>query len=237
MIEKIFIIHNPKLIERKKYLDENINKFGLNGITEYVFNIDKNCLTDDNLFNYSCSAESISYHNRKNVMNIPNESIKKLNNMEIAITLEHFNCYKMLLEDKNHEHCLILEDDVIFLTDDFTQELNKYIEQIDNNYPYILYIGKGRNEISCVNEGNKNTVFKKMSDNIYLNTEKYSQYSDSYLINKKACEIILEHCIPFYFAIDWELFYLHKSTKVKSLFSYPQLTIQGSGYNYSSSNN
>ena len=237
---KILIIQNPKLIDRRNYLESKIDKFGLTNITEYVFFYDKNNLEESDRNKYEWSTNEDTFIKRKKIFDIPTSSIKTMNNMEIAITLEHLKCHETIL-NSDYEYGLILEDDVIFLDDNFKNLLDDYISQIDKviekNQPFILYIGKGLNPSSCVNENNIHKRFKQLSDNIYLDNEKHSQYSDSYLINKSACKVLLENSIPFYFAIDWELNYIHKAFNVLSLFSYPQLTVQGSNSNYGSSNN
>ena len=235
MLQKIYIIHYTKLLDRKRYVDDKLKQFDLEKITEYACLFDRNNLKSEDIEKYSYSKNCECYFNREKVMDIP--YFHDLNNTAISITLEHLKCYENFLKTE-YDQLLVLEDDVIFLTNNFNEEINDYIDQIESLYKnnsYILYVGQGANRSGSVNENNLN-MFEKISNNIYIHNGKISHYSDSYVINRKACEIILEKSVPFYFAIDWELNYIHKSTNVLPLYSYPQLTIQGSDTIYRTSN-
>lgn len=233
-LEKIYIIHNPELVERKNYLDSMLKKFNLEDISEYVFFNDKKTITDETIS--KCLTHTPEdFKKRQDGMGsiVTNEfQAFELRKVAICITLDHIECYKRIVES-DHKYSLILEDDVIFIEDNFAEKLDNYLTQLEKtNEPYVFYIGQGFD----VRDFNAPGKFTRFSENILINNSKMSHYSDSYVISKEACKIFLKECVPFYFSIDWELNYLHRKFNVLSLNLHSVLTRQGSSKEYSTSN-
>jgi GR25 family glycosyltransferase involved in LPS biosynthesis len=137
---KIFVIHYSKLVERKKHILEQLQKYN---ITDFEF-IETN--NPDNL--------NIEY-------------IKKMHdNIQIglkSLNCKHLSCYDLIANsDKydNYKYYLILEDDV-FLQDDFTSKLLDYLKQLPEDSD-ILFIGNGCNL-------HTQAKFIKPNCNIYTN--------------------------------------------------------------------
>lgn len=114
-IDKIFIVHYKKLIERKTHILEQFAKYN---ITNYEFiEIDR-----DELHLQNTSMFTKNYNS----------------NAKRAITLSHIYAYR---ESLKYDTTLILEDDIIF-SDNFINILQSYLNQTPQGYD-MLFIGDG----------------------------------------------------------------------------------------------
>ena len=100
-VDKVYICHYSKLIERKKHVIDQLNS---NKIDNYEFvelydkdNLDKNVLI-------------VEY---PNIFNKIKRENKYLNFAEISLLLKHCWCIKDAY-NKNYKSIMILEDDIIF---------------------------------------------------------------------------------------------------------------------------
>jgi GR25 family glycosyltransferase involved in LPS biosynthesis len=110
---KIFIVHYKKLLDRKKRIIEQLEKYKL---TNYEFvEIDR-----DELNKYDTTIFD-----------------NTLFNVYKAINLSHIHCYREIAD--KYEFGLILEDDAI-LDENFTEKLSKYLRQLPKDYD-MLFIG------------------------------------------------------------------------------------------------
>ena len=108
---RIFVIHYKKLIDRKLFI---LSQFKKHNITDYEFiEIERDDLSNPNI--------SMFHKNYKN--------------SQMSLSLKHFYAYKEI-SDK-YDNCLILEDDAI-LINNFTDILNKYMDQLPKNYDCYL---------------------------------------------------------------------------------------------------
>jgi GR25 family glycosyltransferase involved in LPS biosynthesis len=108
-----------------------------------------------------------------------------LNNAEISLFLHHIECCKRIV-DSNLEYGIILEDDVVF-GEDFKNKLEKYINELPDNYD-MLFFGEGH--------GAHIPSYRIVNDkNVYLKSVKLnggaSKCSDSYIISNNCCRKIL----------------------------------------------
>jgi GR25 family glycosyltransferase involved in LPS biosynthesis len=115
---KTFIIHYSKLFDRKKHMLQEFQK--------------------QNIINY----EFVEKYNKEDL----HESDKLLfdpflKHSMISIINKTFYVYQQIVE--KYDSALILEDDVV-LCDNFTDILNKYINELPENYD-MLFIGNGCN--------------------------------------------------------------------------------------------
>ena len=121
-IDKIYIIHYPKLIERKQYL---INYFKEHNITNYEF-------YEENTRDSITTEKMDKYLKRGSRMRIPH----------ICITISHIEIYQKIIEN-NYKKCLILEDDAIFC-DKFVEQFNLYMKSIPDDFE-LGFINSGCN--------------------------------------------------------------------------------------------
>lgn len=117
VINKIYIIHYNKLVERKNYL---IHFFNKNNITNYEFRelYQRDTLTTEVTDNYF--------------------KLNNLNSAQICITIEHIETYREIVNNCSNENgwYLILEDDTIFC-DNFIEKLNNHMDNIPNDSEYL----------------------------------------------------------------------------------------------------
>jgi len=113
---KIYIVHYDKLVERKKYMIEQLEKNGLN--------------------NY----EFISNHGKDNLTLKDRKMFKNLSDGEISVSLHHIECFKKIKEN-NEDYALIFEDDAL-LYPNFKSILELYIKELPENWD-MLFIGDG----------------------------------------------------------------------------------------------
>ncbi|MEQ4694355.1 glycosyltransferase family 25 protein [Providencia manganoxydans] len=119
----------------------------------------------------------------------------KLTKGEIGCALSHLSIYKIMVE-KNINHALILEDDVVIPID--IADTVKEIKKIDNPQKANVYL------LSQVNSYIEN---KKLNNNIYSAYNALGAHA--YIINKKAAENIISAQTPIMYEADmWWYFKL-----------------------------
>lgn len=112
-IDKTFIIHYEPLIDRKKYLENQINnRIGFENYEFILSNVD----TDKKIL------EKNNYIYVSNLFN-------KLTNPEICNYEVQVNVWKKIVENK-YKNTLIVEDDIIF-----KENYNQYIKEVLDNLP------------------------------------------------------------------------------------------------------
>jgi GR25 family glycosyltransferase involved in LPS biosynthesis len=202
---KIFVIHYKKLTERKQFM---LSQFEKHNITDYEFiEIDR-----DEIHNHNISMFEQNY-----------------NKCQIAISLSHFHAYKEI-SDK-YDNGLIFEDDAI-LSDNFTDTLNKYMNELPNDYD-MLFIGDGCNlHIEKHNLIPNQYIYEKCLYPTSWGGDGAGRCTDSYIINKKCasklCEYInnLEYKIKL--PIDWWVNVAARDNIFKVYWSEPTIVTQGS---------
>jgi glycosyl transferase family 25 len=163
---KIFIVHYDKLIKRKEHL---LNQLNIHNLFDFEF-----------ISNYG--KDKLTFNDKK--------MFKNLSDGEISVTLHHIECFKKII-NYNIDYALIFEDDVI-LDNNFVNNLNKYLEQLPNDWD-MFFIGDGCNLHINKNELKTDKyVYKK--DNIILGKpqEGATRCLDSYLIKHNCAKKIIE---------------------------------------------
>ena len=202
---RIFVIHYKKLINRKLFILSQFKKYN---ITDYEFiEIDR-----DDLYNHNISIFQKNY-----------------NNCQIAISLSHFYAYKEI-SDK-YDNGLILEDDAI-LINNFTDILNKYMDQLPKNYD-MLFIGDGCNLHIEKNKliPNQN-IYEKCLYPTRWGGNGASRCCDSYIISKKCankmCEYINNLNYKIELPIDWCINVAARDNNFKVYWAEPTIVTQAS---------
>jgi GR25 family glycosyltransferase involved in LPS biosynthesis len=194
---KIFVIHYKKLVDRKKLILEQFNKYN---ITNFEF---------------------IEHYDRNDPINVNELSIFKENydKTQICISLSHIYAFKEISE--KYDEGLILEDDII-LDDNFAEIYNNYLSELPKSYDF-LSIGYG-----CGQKIDKILPNK----NIYLKSDGYRlRCTDSYLINKKCVNKILNYIYTMEYKIDqpidWFLDKPLKDLDCETYWAEPTIVKQG----------
>ena len=202
---KIFVIHYSKLVDRKKHILEQFEKYN---ITDYEFieKYDKDEITEyeSNLFDPNYKKSTMSLH------------------------LKHNYIYNIIAE--TYEYALILEDDVI-LSDNFIEKLNNYITQLPQDYD-MLFIGDGCNLHIEKHKliPNKN-IYEKCLYPTSWGGDGASRCSDSYIITKtcanKLCEYIDNLKDKIKLPIDWGLNEAARDNNLKVYWCEPTIVTRG----------
>ncbi len=153
-IDKIWIIHYTKLLERKKHIAEVLEKLDITNEIIWVDVYDKEKL-DNSMY----------------------ENSNDMNTSEISCTSKHIYVYKKILETEedvnssgNH---LVLEDDII-LAPNFIELFNETMANKPDNWS-MIFLGSG-----CEMRVHKD----KLKQDQLLYEEEKTKCSDSYVINK-----------------------------------------------------
>lgn len=227
---KAFICHYTPLKERKTYLENILPKLGFTDI-EWV--TEQSILNYDFSKVYDPSPEALAVRNKTTFSRFGIKSQRPLSKAEIEITLQHYECYHRILEQKLPK-AVIFEDDVVFKKK-FSVHFNRFLNELPTSWD-IFYFGSG-----CGNHGAPlglsniilNILGKK---HVFKNKECRSRFTDSYVISAQAADTILAHCFPFHLPIDRELNYLQSAFNMSIYWSEPTLSYQGSKYGAYKSN-
>ena len=153
---------------------------------------------------------------------------KNYTNCQMSMSLKHFYAYKEI-SDK-YDNGLILEDDAI-LINNFTDILNKYMEQLPKNYD-MLFIGDGCNLHIEKNKliPNQN-IYEKCLYPTRWGGNGASRCSDSYIISKicanKLCKYINNLNYKIELPIDWWINVAARDNNFKVYWAEPTIVTQG----------
>ena len=114
-LPKIYIIHYAKLVDRRKYLENELQKYG---ITNFEF------IT-------SYQRETTDVRTLNSLINCTH-----MTNVQKLVTFAHFDTYKKIINNSDNE-AIILEDDTI-LCDNFLEKFNAYYEQLPKDYEIAI---------------------------------------------------------------------------------------------------
>jgi GR25 family glycosyltransferase involved in LPS biosynthesis len=201
---KIFVIHYKKLIDRKKHIIEQFEKYN---ITDYEFiEIDR-----DELEGYDLSLfENVAKH-------------------DIAIYLSNMYAYKEI--KNNYDEAIIFEDDII-LCDNFINIFNNYLTQLPKDYD-MLFIGNGCNLHIQANDliPNKN-IYEKGLYPTNWGGDGCSRCIDSYVVSKKSAIKLCDYIDNIKYKInttpDWWLNIAARDINLKVYWAEPTIVCQGS---------
>lgn len=200
-----FIVHYSPLVERKKFMLEQLNKYELDNT--FIEQYDRNNLLDEDVK---------IFH-------------KDLDRFHCAINLSHFFAYKQVLNN-DKKYNLIFEDDVI-LSDNFKEKLGNALNQLPDDYD-MLFIGDGCNlhiHHSFIKEGQ--LIYEKKYE---PKRKRWGQTrcTDSYFVSKKGASKILDYISKIKdgelnLEIDWFLNDVCRNLKLKVYWLEPTIVTQG----------
>jgi len=148
----------------------------------------------------------------------------KKNNMQ---NIGHFGCYLSHMKtyekflNSNSEYCLILEDDVEFLTSNLKNDIIKNMNNLPKDWNILLlgYEIDSRNK--SVKKGNKDTKLKNGLLNI-----KYFVGLHAYIINRETAKILLKELQVLDWILDWNISFLANKNKLNIYGVYPPIACQ-----------
>ena len=201
-LEKVYICHWKKLIDRKKELlkkleDQNIKQFTF--IEEYDkdnWNLAKLKELYPNVFERTPSGRFLNFS-------------------EISLLLKHYHILNELSVSDN-SYSLVLEDDVIFC-DDFLINLGKSFNQLPKDWD-LVWIG------TCCN------LHSDYIHGKYIYRENSSRCTHAYLISRKCANKILNNLTKITEAIDHSYNFFIKTLNLNNYWIEPSLAIQNPNY-------
>lgn len=219
MIDKIYIVHYTKLVERKENIVKTLEK--LNVPYEFITEYDKEDLeyVKENFYNLD-----IEEYNRK--IQIYNQTthgappFRKLSDAEISCTIKHIIAIKKLSVEC--EHGLILEDDAIPYGLDFLEKANRSIEEAPKDWGAI-FIGNGCGD-DFISRKNKQEV----TENLYKVSHPATNCAEAYIMNRQSAKKVFDNILPFQQISDWELACCYWTQNINVFWHLPSLIYQGS---------
>jgi len=134
---KIFVVHESKLVYRRKFVEKQLNELGVD--YEFVTDFDSKDLTSKILDKYYDDDPNNYEYKTKVLWGSNNSEYKKLSINEISCTLKHRKCIE-LASERNGDS-LIIEDDCLFC-DDFLEKLKKIYNKLPKTWG-SLFLGLG----------------------------------------------------------------------------------------------
>jgi GR25 family glycosyltransferase involved in LPS biosynthesis len=201
---KIFVIHYKKLVERKQSI---LEQFAKHNITDFEFiDIDR-----DEIANYNTTIFETGYINS-----------------QIAISLSHFKAYREIAE--KYDCSLLLEDDVI-LSDNFSENLTKYMEQLPSDFD-MLFLGNGCNlHIEPYKIKPNQYIYPKCLHPTSWGGMGATRCTDSYIISKqcaiKLCNYLNNLPYKIKEPIDWWLNRACRDNNFSVYWAEPTIVTQG----------
>lgn len=215
-VEKIFILHYTKLVDRKKRLDAMLSHLGVTA--EYFLQHDQEDLTEDLISEYYKPSKEDYDRKINDLWGSRAAPYRELNIAQISCTIKHYNCIKKVA-DETKEYGLILEDDVIFV-EDFVKKFNVFLEQTPSDWDAIF--------LGCCAGLRVPSAFLKQDVFAYPIKDPASRGGDSYLLRTSAARKIASTMKPFTTISDWELAVQLHQHGLKTYWWEPPLVVQGS---------
>ena len=208
-VNKIYIAHYSKLIERKLNLMLQTKAINLDCCW---FEMEPTQSEIDILYNKNLW--------KPRILEMKNDFIqeRQLKKSEISLEYKHLKIYEDIIKN-NIDSALILEDDVI-LDNDFINKFNFNLSNTPKDWD-VIFIGSGCDLHIPIEQQKPHTV-------AYKKEHPASKCTDSYIIKKTAVEKILKTLIPFCFPIDFELNYQMYIHNLNVYWWEPSIVKQGS---------
>lgn len=215
-VEKIFILHYTKLVERKKRLDAMLSHFNIEA--EYFLDYDQEDLTPQIIEEYYKPDETEYERKINDLYGSRAAPYRELNIAQISCTIKHYNCIKKVAEETK-EYGLVLEDDVIFV-EGFVEKFNLFLQETPSDWDAIF--------LGCCAGLRVPSIFLKEGVCAYRMEDPASRGGDSYLLKTSAAQKIISTMKPFTTISDWELAAQLHQHNLKTYWWEPPLVVQGS---------
>lgn len=195
-VEKIYICHYKKLVDRKSIMLEQLNRFGM---TDHLFveQFDKDTWNEQEI--------SLEYPKI-------NDPQTKMSLGEKSLALKH----AWIIEDMHQKgYCsvLVLEDDAI-LCDDFPNHFNHYKQQLPENWD-IGWVG------SCFNLKEPQIV----NENVYK-TDRGSRCTHAFCLSKSFANNMVKESKNINLPSDCFYNYIVKRFELENYWFQPPLALQ-----------
>lgn len=218
---KTYIMHYPKLIDRKTHILKELQNQDICNY-EFIEKYNQEDLDDQTILNYYRDDEFFAktYAEVTIKKNVSIYEHKKLQPTSISLCIKHVHALELFLKTDS-EYALFIEDDCTFLT---KVNLDKIINDAPKNWDIIFIGGPFNHSIANV---------KIIKNEKFLLSEHPSTNTTSSLIyNKKSAKITLDSILPFYLPIDWQLNHVFYKNNFNVYHLFPYICNQSSGVNF-----
>lgn len=168
LIDKIYVCHYTKLVERVDILNTELSKYSLE--VDWITQYDKEDIniqeTKSKMINIDKPLGLGGIHDQRN-----------LRMSELSLILKHNHAFEDIIKN-NYKYALILEDDVVF-SDNFVNKFNKMIS-FDNDFD-LIWIG------TCCDLKSDNILSDK-----YIYEQKGSRCTHAYIISNKCAKKMID---------------------------------------------
>lgn len=197
MFTKILYINLDRRTDRKKHIENELNKINWSGSVERINAVDGRQLTKDDLINLFDENAINEFMDTSDRQFAPGSYMSK---GAAGCALSHKKCWENIYNG-NDEKVLILEDDIRF-DDNFNDQLKTYLEKVPD-YD-ILYIG--------FHEARGST----QHDNILQKPGQVVFGLFGYIVNKRIAKKLID-MFPIRGQIDSEIAKIYDDNKVYHL--------------------
>jgi hypothetical protein len=207
---QVYVAHCSKFTQRKSFLKKELKKMGLSA----------QWCTDEPESSLHFTDNPDIYKHKLHILNEVDgpHGIGKIPAGAKAVSWTHLTIWKRIAESQN-PYALILEDDAV-LEKDFTTRFYDYLRKTPMDWD-VIFMG-------CGAKLHVPSDRVRQGQCAYLMEPQRSRCTDSYLINRKASQIISRNVLPFSFPVDWELGYLLRKYGLRVYWWEPPLVRQGS---------
>ena len=214
---KTYILHCKDLPERKKFIEDQLDKNNFTDVTWYTDDDARDQRGKDLTGTYDGIRPEIFVEKVKvGGWNYLHNPPRALNPAEISLTTKWGKVLQIVGKGSD-EYSIIFEDDVI-LQDNFSDLFFAYLNDTPNDWD-VVYMGNG---------GNLHPPDIKKNKLAYKMNHPASRCTDSILIKKESAAKIAEDYFPFDLCCDWEIGYHQAKHNLNVYWWEPTLCKQGS---------
>tara|TARA_Y100000310_G_scaffold163309_1_gene163161 strand:- start:11443 stop:12129 length:687 start_codon:yes stop_codon:yes gene_type:complete len=215
-VEKIYIVHYTRLVERRMHMNSFFRASGINA--DYILEFDQDELNEEIINEYYFPNEKDYNEKILETYGKGSNQYRLLRPAEISCTIKHYHAIKKLSEEVK-DYGLIFEDDIIFM-DNFVSLFNLYLQKTPADWDAIFFG-------SCcgLDVGSHLVSHDKVA---YLKPHPATKCADAYLLRKDLAKKITQTMKPFVTISDWELSYQLRLHDAKVYWWSPPLISQGS---------
>ncbi len=216
-LEKIYIIHYVKLVERRAYLERRLRELGLEDYAEWVISTKDGSFPKKELAMQDSSEQAMA--ERKKYLG---EKIPPIGRIDMIMMLQHIQVLRKIASNKKENVSMVFEDDVL-LDDDFPDKLRESVDKLRNIEWDICYTDKGSLLVEPNVRKEKNSLLT-----LYESRDKRANTTGSFLIKSAGAKLLLKLMKKITLGPDMELTYVQKKNNLNVYWTVPFLTHQGS---------
>jgi glycosyl transferase family 25 len=205
----LYIIHYKKLIERKKFMEDQLSKYEASKYWNVIWvdQFDRSDLTKDIIKDRYCHVAGM----------------RGMTAGEICNAIAHTFVIADIIKN-NYDIAMIIEDDAVFRTDNFFSDLKIILDRV---YP----IARVNSTFDILAIGSAENNLRHLGNLTNVNIESRETFATcGFIITKECCEKLIKHNLFYKFAFPIDVSYVLciKDNNVRVLATNPPLICEGS---------